>query len=1554
MNSLKRITAILLSVIVLISCANFSIAASEMGARMEAEDQGVNINLYNTHNDTTWKAGRGIVVVSNADYKNGTLPTYVGLNDGSYTMEQLKNAPYIAYKVTVAEKGTYKLTVGYMLSGGDYESHYMLVYANGVAYKAPYTSTKPGWAPYSEAEVEVDLKKGENTVYCIPFDKAYKDANGSAWLNQDYLELGEKVSVRQQAEYQGENINLYDTHNDITWQSGRGIVVVSNADYTKGILPTYEGLNDGSYTEGDLENTPYIAYNVTVPETGIYKMTVGYMIVNGDNASHNMLVYANDIAYKAPYTSANSNWAPYSESEIEIGLKAGNNTVYCLPFDRTYKDSNGSAYVNQDYLELGSRITPVIKGNAFKAGASNTFKNNCTIIGEQVITTQVSAFDKLTLSLDQNNVSYIAYAVKTEKAGFYAFKLDFTSSDIHAFAPVVVNGANAYKFKDAQDIVYLALKKGINMIYCMGATDDFKDAAITYNSLSAQPGVVMAQGDYVVFGDSNGDSQINIKDLVRMKKYLSDGSTQINFTAADLNFNNAINANDLVLMRKYLLAMEDTRHLTWLGFKESAEEMVWTNPGYSYGITRYESQDCAARNYYQNKTMQGASCGVANTPVYYTTAQTIADIQRNGIDGALTPFVEYQLEVPSDGTYKLGIGMLLAYEGEDYPSQGRVYMALMVNDLLAEIIETQVSDNQPRAYRYQTSVLLKQGMNIVRITSCTADSASETFAAIAHQDYLEVSAEVTIRPYNQRLEAEDSKLNGYIAAESSGASNGAAVMREDTGEVLFSKLTLAKLKSDESMLAYAPYVSYRLTAERKGSYTLTFGFNGAKKNTNMPAPAFFAMRVNSTAWEKVEFKSGSRLSRAVQIELEEGDNTVIVTGILYDIHGYDEVSLSAGSKSWIDHDYVAFPQGVAGIVQNTGTALGFGDEQADISTEINSVQGYFRFESEDYAKCNLYNNTHEQGDKFSNGQAVGGGNYLKQKTQTDAEMKTELDRSVMPCVIYAVEAPGAGTYQIRVAYQFGTNGTIPFGYKPYVYVYVNGEAYKAEHSGVNGEVVTVTLNVMMKSGVNEVVVSAFSKETLQKTGNADSWVNHDYIELQDSLNALSYTPSVYLTVPNQNVKFNRQTGEKVTVYSKDQLVVNDGDVVVNINPAKTYQTIEGFGIAITDSSAYNLYQLTAQERNAIMTKCFDQTNGIGLSFLRQPLGGSDFVSEYYTYNDMPQGKTDETLENFSIAHDKEQIIPLVKQALSLNKQIKVIGSVWSAPLWMKTKWEWDSVNRSTVNPKYYGVYSDYIVKALKAYEQEGIPFYAITPSNEPTGQHNIPANYFTADTMANLVNYHLRPAISEAGLGTKLWSWDFSYFENEATAFVEKTKNSIDGIAFHSYAGSATLMGRLSESYNKPVYITEAAGMPQTQHAQMFRQMTWIDEGLRNNASGYCLWNLILDQNLGPQPGNIQSSGLFERNTKTGQVYPQMDFYALAHYSKFIRPGAQRVDSTDTGTNTSGKYCNTVVINKNGMMTAVITNRMIEKVVYKLVVGNKVIEYILPAQGVATLTWFAG
>ena len=137
--------------------------------------------------------------------------------------------------------------------------------------------------------------------------------------------------------------------------------------------------------------------------------------------------------------------------------------------------------------------------------------------------------------------------------------------------------------------------------------------------------------------------------------------------------------------------------------------------------------------------------------------------------------------------------------------------------------------------------------------------------------------------------------------------------------------------------------------------------------------------------------------------------------------------------------------------------------------------------------------------------------------------------------------------------------------------------------------------------------------------------------------------------------------------------------------------------------------------------------------------------------------------------------------------------------------------------------------------------------------------------------------------------------------------------------------------------------------------MNWIDEALRNHASGYFLWNILLDQNRGPQPegADIQSSGLFQLNTETMKVDPYMDFYALGHYSKFIRPGAKVVDSTDTGTQTNGEHRNTVAINENGSMTAVISNRTVNEAVYKLIVGDKVIEYTLQPQSVATIVWNA-
>nr|WP_289070810.1 glycoside hydrolase family 30 beta sandwich domain-containing protein [uncultured Blautia sp.] len=450
-------------------------------------------------------------------------------------------------------------------------------------------------------------------------------------------------------------------------------------------------------------------------------------------------------------------------------------------------------------------------------------------------------------------------------------------------------------------------------------------------------------------------------------------------------------------------------------------------------------------------------------------------------------------------------------------------------------------------------------------------------------------------------------------------------------------------------------------------------------------------------------------------------------------------------------------------------------------------------------------------------------------------------------------------------------------------------------------------------------------------------------------------PRVYLSVPDENIKFVRQTDDMVKVYDISELD-RDSGIIVNVNADKTYQNIEGFGAAITESTAHNLYLLPEEERNSIMKKCFDAEEGLGLSFLRQPLGGSDFVREYYSYDEMPEGEEDYELTHFSIEHDKEQIIPLVKQAIAINPEIRLVGSVWSAPLWMKDKREWTSKNKAQIRLECYEAYANYIVKSLKAWEAEGLPFYAVTPSNEPTGVHDIPGNYFTAANMTRLVNNYLRPAIDESGLSTKLWCWDFSYFEDDALAFLTPTLNAVDGIAFHSYAGKASLMGDIHKMFPElSIFVTEAAGQPQPARTQLFRQMNWIDEALRNHASGYFLWNILLDQNRGPQPegADIQSSGLFQLNTETMKVDPYMDFYALGHYSKFIRPGAKVVDSTDTGTQTNGEHRNTVAINENGSMTAVISNRTVNEAVYKLIVGDKVIEYTLQPQSVATIVWNA-
>ncbi len=218
------------------------------------------------------------------------------------------------------------------------------------------------------------------------------------------------------------------------------------------------------------------------------------------------------------------------------------------------------------------------------------------------------------------------------------------------------------------------------------------------------------------------------------------------------------------------------------------------------------------------------------------------------------------------------------------------------------------------------------------------------------------------------------------------------------------------------------------------------------------------------------------------------------------------------------------------------------------------------------------------------------------------------------------------------------------------------------------------------------------------------------------------------------------------------------NLTISVDPSRSYQTMDGFGASITDSSAHVLYRLDRRTRDATMRRLFSPTEGDGLSFLRQPMGASDFVAgDFYTYDDLAPGRTDYDMRRFSIAHDRAQILPLLRQALALNPRVKVIGSPWSPPAWMKTNGSLIG-GRLIDDPRIYAAYARYFVKFVQAYERAGVPVYAVTVQNEP--QNRNPSGYPGMDLPvaqeAKLI-VAIGRAFREARIDTKIFGYDHNW-----------------------------------------------------------------------------------------------------------------------------------------------------------------------------------------------------
>lgn len=409
---------------------------------------------------------------------------------------------------------------------------------------------------------------------------------------------------------------------------------------------------------------------------------------------------------------------------------------------------------------------------------------------------------------------------------------------------------------------------------------------------------------------------------------------------------------------------------------------------------------------------------------------------------------------------------------------------------------------------------------------------------------------------------------------------------------------------------------------------------------------------------------------------------------------------------------------------------------------------------------------------------------------------------------------------------------------------------------------------------------------------------------------------------------------------------------VVIDASHTYQEMDGFGASFTDSAAYLIHQvLDGEQRTEVMSKLFHPQDGIGLSFLRNPMGASDYARTVYSYNDLPENETDPGLSGFSIAHDEADIIPLLQQALKLNPEIKLMASPWSAPGWMKTS---GSMITGQLKPEHYQVYADYFVRYIQAFAAHGLPIYAVTAQNEPLYEpQHYPGMLMLPEEQLEFIRRFLKPGFQKHGLTTKILCYDHNWDRPDyPLSVLDEAEAEVDGVAWHWYGGAPAAQSEVLAAYSgKEVHFTEGSGgewIPPFEQAFSNVMRTGI-EILRNHSKSFVLWNMALDEQNGPTvPGFGKSTcrGVVTVNQQTRELTYTLDYYALAHFSKVIRPKALRLASA-----ASNELVRSVAFrNPDGSVAAVLFNDgAAEETVAVKLQGEKVLTFSMAPKSAVSL-----
>jgi glucosylceramidase len=406
---------------------------------------------------------------------------------------------------------------------------------------------------------------------------------------------------------------------------------------------------------------------------------------------------------------------------------------------------------------------------------------------------------------------------------------------------------------------------------------------------------------------------------------------------------------------------------------------------------------------------------------------------------------------------------------------------------------------------------------------------------------------------------------------------------------------------------------------------------------------------------------------------------------------------------------------------------------------------------------------------------------------------------------------------------------------------------------------------------------------------------------------------------------------------------------IEVDTTKSYQTVDGFGFALTGGSAYLINRLPSPQRENLLKELFtSDSTYIGISYLRISIGASDLNSYVYSYDDIATALTDTSLQFFNILPDTYDLIPLLKDITALNPGIKILGSPWSAPAWMKTN---KSMMGGSLKPEYYSIYAKYFVKYIQTMKSQGITIDAITPQNEPLNAYNNPSMTMSATEQADFIKNYLGPAFTSANITTKIIVYDHNCDVPSYPLMILKDPAAykyVAGSAFHLYSGDISALSQVHDAYpEKNVYFTEQwVGGPGNFAADFNWHMKNLIIGAMQNWSKNVIeWNLASDPDYNPHTiGGCTTclGGL----TIGSSVIRNVSYYIVAHASKFVRPGSVRIVSSQ-----ASPLPNVAFKTPQGRKVVIVLNESTSSQSFNISFNGKTITATLPGGAAGTYIW---